>query len=114
MRRFPDVAPAHRFAWFIGFALTNWMACLAATGAGFALADSMPPLVRQGLVFVGPLYFLLILTGETRTRQGIIALACGAVIGPLVHLVSPQWSVMLGGLVGGTLAWAWARRSARG
>jgi len=114
MRRFPDVAPEHRFAWFIGFALTNWMACLAATGAGFALADSMPPLVRQGLVFVGPLYFLLILTGETRTRQGIIALACGAVIGPLVYLVSPQWSVMLGGLVGGTLAWAWARRSARG
>jgi hypothetical protein len=34
-----------------------------------------------------------------------VALACGAVAGPLIHLALPQWSVMLGGLIGGTLAW---------
>ena len=111
MRRFPDLPRAQRLPWLVGFALTNWIACLVATVAGYGLADSMPALVRQGLVFVGPLYFLLILTGETRTRQGIVALACGAAVGPLVHLVSPQWSVMLGGLIGGTLAWALVRRS---
>ena len=105
MRRFPDLPQVHSLAWFVGFALTNWVACLAATMAGYGLADSLPPLVRQGLVFVGPLYFLLILTGETRARHGVVALACGAVVGPLVHLAAPQWSVMLGGLIGGTLAW---------
>jgi len=109
MRRFPDLAPPLRLAWFSGFALTNWIVCLAATLAGYGLAESLPPLVRQGLVFVGPLYFLLILTGETRTRQGIVALACGAVIGPAVHLAAPQWSVMIGGLLGGTLAWLMLR-----
>jgi predicted branched-subunit amino acid permease len=109
MRRFPDLAPPQRLAWFTGFALTNWIVCLAATGAGFGLANSLPPLVRQGLVFVGPLYFLLILTGETRTRQGIVALACGAVVGPLVHVAWPQWSVMMGGLIGGTMAWLYLR-----
>jgi predicted branched-subunit amino acid permease len=109
MRRFPELPPAHRLAWFTGFALTNWIVCLAATVAGYGLANSLPPLVRQGLVFVGPLYFLLILTGETRTRQGIVALACGAVVGPIIHLVSPQWSVMMGGLAGGTLAWLYLR-----
>jgi predicted branched-subunit amino acid permease len=114
VRRFPDLPQAQRLAWFAGFAFTNWLACLAATAAGYGLADSMPPLVRKGLVFVGPLYFLLILTGETRTRQGIVALACGAVAGPLIHLASPQWSVMLGGLVGGTLAWLIVRRRPHG
>ena len=109
MRRFPDLAPPLRLAWFSGFAVTNWIVCLTATLAGYGLADSLPPLVRQGLVFVGPLYFLLILTGETRTRQGIVALSCGAVVGPVVHLVAPQWSVMMGGLVGGTLAWLLVR-----
>ena len=111
MRRLPDVQRACRFAWFVGFALTNWVVCLLATLGGYALADSLPPLVRQGLVFVGPLYFLLILTGETRTRQAALALALGAIVGPLVHLVSPQWSVMLGGLIGGTMAWAMMRGS---
>ena len=111
MRRFPDLAPPQRLAWFTGFALTNWLVCLGATVAGYGLANSLPPLVRQGLVFVGPLYFLLILTGETRTRQGIVALACGAVAGPLIHVAWPQWSVMMGGLIGGTMAWLYLRGS---
>jgi predicted branched-subunit amino acid permease len=113
MRRCPDLPPGERLPWFVGFALTNWVCCLVATAVGYALADSLPPLVRQGLVFVGPLYFVLILIGETRTRHGVLALACGAVAGPLVHLASPQWSVMLGGLIGGTAAWGLNRMTQR-
>lgn len=109
MRRFPAMPLDQRLPWFVGFAITNWVVCLAATLLGYSLADSMPPLVRQSLVFVGPLYFLLLLIGDTRTRQGIAALAAGAVVGPLVHLVSPQWSVMLGGIIGGTAAWLFLR-----
>jgi predicted branched-subunit amino acid permease len=109
MRRCPELPLAQRLPWFIGFALTNWLACIVFTAVGYGLAESLPPLVRQGLVFIGPLYFVLILTGETRTRHGVAALACGAVAGPLIHLATPQWSVMLGGLVGGTLAWGLVR-----
>jgi predicted branched-subunit amino acid permease len=113
MRRCPELPLEQRLPWFVGFALTNWLVSVVATAAGFALSAYLPPLVRQGLVFVGPLYFVLILTGETRTRQGVVALACGAVAGPLIHLAAPQWSVMLGGLVGGTLAWSLVRRKRR-
>jgi predicted branched-subunit amino acid permease len=109
MRRCPELPIEQRLPWFVGFALTNWAACLVSTAVGYALAGSLPLLVRQGLVFVGPLYFVLILTGDTRTRQGVAAVACGAVAGPLVHIVAPQWSVVLGGLVGGTLAFALVR-----
>ncbi|MEO6269115.1 MAG: AzlC family ABC transporter permease [Lautropia sp.] len=111
MRRVPELPQSRRLPWFVGFALTNWVVCMAATVAGFGLADSLPALVRPALVFVGPLYFLLLLTGETRTRQGVAALACGAVVGPLIHLISPQWSVVLGGLIGGTLAWTLVKTS---
>lgn len=105
MRRCPELPHEQRLPWFIGFALTNWVACLVSTAVGYLLAESLPPLVRQGLVFVGPLYFVLILTGETRTRHGVAALACGAVAGPLIYVLAPQWSVLLGGLIGGTVAW---------
>jgi len=113
MRRCPDLPQAERLPWFVGFAFTNWVCCLVATAGGYALAHSMPPLVRQGLVFVGPLYFVLILTGETRSRHGIAALACGAVAGPLIYTVAPEWSVLLGGLVGGTVAFLALRRGKR-
>ncbi len=82
MRRCPELPHEQRLPWFIGFALTNWVACIVSTAVGFGLAESLPPLVRQGLVFIGPLYFVLILTGETRTRHGVLALACGAIVGP--------------------------------
>lgn len=109
MRRCPELPLEQRLPWFVGFALTNWVACIVFTVIGYGLAESLPPLVRQGLVFIGPLYFVLILTGETRTRHGAVALACGAVAGPLIHLATPQWSVLLGGLIGGTLAWGLVR-----
>ena len=113
MRRCPALPPEQRLPWFIGFALTNWVACIVSTAVGFWLAEFLPPLVRQGLVFIGPLYFVLILTGETRTRHGVLALACGAIVGPLIYLVAPQWSVMLGGLIGGTLAWGLLKANKR-
>ena len=109
MRRCPELPQAQRLPWFVGFALTNWVACVVSTAVGYGLAESLPPLVRQGLVFVGPLYFVLILTGESRTRHGVLALACGAMAGPLIYLAAPQWSVLLGGLIGGTVAWGLLR-----
>lgn len=113
MRRCPELPIEQRLPWFVGFALTNWTACVLSTIVGYGLAESLPPLVQQALVFIGPLYFLLILTGDTRTRHGLLALACGAVVGPLVYLAAPQWSVLLGGLIGGTVAWAVLRGSRR-
>jgi len=53
------------------------------------------------------------LNGETRSRHGIAALACGAVAGPLIYTVAPEWSVLLGGLVGGTVAFLALRRGKR-
>jgi hypothetical protein len=36
--------------------------------------------------------------------MGALALTCGAIAGPLFHLLTPEWSVIFAGVVGGTLA----------
>jgi uncharacterized membrane protein YjjP (DUF1212 family) len=56
-------------------------------------------------MFLNPVYFILILSGDVRHRLTILALAGGALAGPLIHLWTPQWSVLLGGFVGGTMAY---------
>lgn len=104
MRRCPDLPPRERMPYFIGFALTTWFGCIAATAVGYYFADAFPPLVQRSLAFLGPLYFVLILAGEARTRVGLLAVACGAIAGPLAYAWTPQWSVLLAGLVGGTIA----------
>lgn len=108
--RFPDLPRAQRLSWFYGFTLVLMAVSALSTAAGYLGADRLPALVRLGLVFMVPMYYLLILAGGARERIAALGLACGAVAGPLAYLVSPQWSVPLGGLVGGTLAYVLLRR----
>jgi predicted branched-subunit amino acid permease len=116
MRRIPDMPRDERLAYFIGFAGTCWAVSIVATAAGYYLAGSFPPLLRLGFLFLNPLYLVVLLVGDARTALAFAALACGAIAGPLLHVVSPEWGVLLTGLVGGTVAYfvqrAWNTRDA--
>jgi predicted branched-subunit amino acid permease len=103
--RFPDMPRPQRLAWFYGFTLVLLAASALSTAAGYLGADRLPPLARLGLVFMVPMYYLLILTGAVRDRTAALGLACGAVAGPLAYLATPEWSVLVGGLAGGTAAY---------
>lgn len=105
MRRAADMPRGARLSYFIGFAGTCWAVSIAATVAGYYLAGSFPPIVSLGFVFLNPVYFVVLLIGEARTKLAAAALVCGALAGPLAHLVNPQWSVLLAGVAGGTLAY---------
>lgn len=105
MARFPDIPRAQRLAWFCGFALVLMTVSAASTAAGYLGADHLPPLARLALVFMAPMYYLLILTGAARERSSMLGLACGAVAGPLAYLAAPEWSVLLAGLIGGSVAY---------
>lgn len=105
MQRCPDMPQERRLPYFIGFAVACWAVSIAATVAGYFLAGWFPAPLRLGFVFLTPVYFIVILVGDVRSALAAWALACGAVAGPLFHLLSPQWSVLLAGLAGGTLAY---------
>lgn len=104
MRRCPDLPREQRFPYFFGFAAACWGIGIVATAVGYFLAGGFPAPLRLGFVFLTPVYFFVILIGDVRTALAAWALICGAAAGPLFHLVSPQWSVLLSGLIGGTLA----------
>ena len=109
--RFPELPRAQRLAWFFGFTLVLVTVSAIATAAGHLGADRLPPLARLALVFMVPMYYLLILTGAVRERLAALGLACGALAGPLAYLATPEWSVPLGGLAGGTVAYLRFRRT---
>ena len=69
--------------------------------------------MQIGMVFLAPVYFVIFLIVEVRTRMVAIALACGGVAGPLFYMLTPHWSVLLAGFIGGTLAFAIHRTAGR-
>ena len=103
--RFPDIPRPQRLSWFYGFTLVLMTVSAASTAAGYLGADRLPPLARLALVFMVPMYYLLILSGSVRERIAAFGLACGAIAGPLAYMATPEWSVPLGGIAGGTVAY---------
>ncbi|HEY9548343.1 MAG TPA: branched-chain amino acid ABC transporter permease, partial [Kiloniellaceae bacterium] len=51
-------------------------------------------------------YFMLVFVADARHRARVLALVAGALTGPPLHLLSPDWGLLLTGLVAGSLAFA--------
>jgi predicted branched-subunit amino acid permease len=116
MRVCPALPAAERLPFFAGFALTLWVVTIATTAAGFHLAGVVPQPVSLGLVFLNPIYFMLVFAEGANQRTRALALGLGAVAGPPLHLLTPDWGLLIAGVGAGTLAFAldrmWARRHA--
>jgi len=104
--RFPAMPVVERLPWLSGFAAVCCAASALATTLGYVIADQLTPLLKLGLAFLAPMYYLLIMLGGVRERPVALAVAAGMITGPLALLVWPHWSLLACGVVGGTLAWA--------
>lgn len=106
MRRCPDLPVERRLPYFLGVATLLWGASLTATAGGYLLAGWVPERVSLGLVFVNPIYFLLILfpVGPARRVQ-VVALCLGGLLGPAFHLLDRDWGLLATGLAAGSIAY---------
>jgi predicted branched-subunit amino acid permease len=103
LRVFPTLPTAHRFYYFVPFALMCLASGLVGTTAGYFLVDTLPHPIALGLLFLNPVFFAVLLL-SIPGRHVAISLVIGAVLGPLTFLVLPQWSLLITGLAGGSAA----------
>lgn len=112
MREGPRMNPALRGPYFAGFAAVCFSAALVGTGAGFLMAGALPRDVTLSLVYLNPVFFTLVFV-DVRDWSLILAVLAGAVTGPMFHLVSADWGLILTGAVAGSFAYLWDRRRRR-
>jgi predicted branched-subunit amino acid permease len=106
MLRCPAMPPPQRMPFFVGFASTIFLAALVGTALGFFLSGLLPREVSLGLVFVNPVYFMLLFLADLRHRGRVLALGFGTVLAPTLHALTPSWGLLLAGILGGTTAFA--------
>src|SRR3546814_14067854 len=92
MRVCPTLPPGQRLPYFAAFGTALWSICLVTTALGFYLAGLLPGFVTLGLVFLNPIYFMLVFVADARPRARVLALVAGAPTGPPLHLLSPHWA----------------------
>ncbi len=100
----PTLTTRARLPFFFGFVTVLQAGTLLTTGIGYFLPGVLPLSITLGLVFLNPIYFMLIFAADMRARARALALGFGAVCGPLLHLVSPEWGLLATGLIAGTIA----------
>ena len=104
MRDFPKMKPEDRLSYFTGFAFVCWAVSTPATVLGYLVAGQVPSYINLGLVFINPLFFLLTFT-EVKPRANRMAILLGGPIGLLSYLWFPDYSLLIAGLFGGTIAY---------
>ncbi len=106
MQRYPDIPQERRLPFFLGFGLTLWGLSMAGTLAGFFLVGMVPPAVGLGLVFLNPIYFMLMFVADFRLPARALALAFGAIAGPLLQPLGSDCGLLAAGLLAGSVAFA--------
>ena len=109
MREFQTIEAKHRLSYFMGLGLLCWLISVPGTILGYYLAGMVPPAITLGLVFINPLFFLLTFT-DVKPWGNRIAIGLGCLIGPIFYAFDRDSSLLLTGLVAGTLAYAVERR----
>jgi len=109
MREFPSIDPKHRMNYFVGLALPCWLISPMGTVLGYFVAGWVPTAVTLGLVFINPLFFLLTFT-DVKPWANRLAIGLGCLMGPAFYVLDADSSLLLTGLVAGTLAYWIDRR----
>ena len=100
-----------RVDYWIGIGSATWSVAVLATIFGFYLSDYLNKDMLMGLAILNPIYFTCMLVGAMKTAQVTLSVILGAFLGPVFYFISPEWSILLGGLSAGSLAYFFGEKS---
>ncbi len=101
--------PVDLHAYFRGIAAATLPAALLGTALGLAFGKELPPVLAFGATLFLPVYFALLLAGETKGRNEGGAVLGGLLLTPPVEYVLPGWGIFVTALTVGAAITAFER-----
>ena len=102
---YETVEKKDRVDFWIGIGSATLSVSILATIIGFYLADYLNKDMLMGLAILNPIYCTCMMVGAMKTLQITLSVILGAILGPVFYFFSPEWSILLGGLIGGSVAY---------
>ena len=100
-----------RVDFWIGIGSATWSVAVLATIIGFYLSDYLNKDMLMGLAILNPIYFTCMMVGAMKTVQVKLSVILGAILGPIFYFFSPEWSILLGGLTAGSVAYLFGEKN---
>ena len=102
--RIQTVDQKNRIDFWIGIGVGTWSTAIIATIIGYLLSDYLSKDMVIGLAIVNPVYFACMMVGAMKSKSISTAVILGAISGPVLFLLYPEWSILIGGTLAGTIA----------
>ena len=101
---YQSINKEYRIDYWIGVGIATLSISIIGTIIGFLSSDYLNKDMMIGLAIVNPVYFTCMMVGAMKTIQITLSVVLGAILGPLFFLLSPEWSILFGGFLAGTIA----------
>jgi predicted branched-subunit amino acid permease len=102
-RRGPKLLEEDRLPFYLGVSITCLTGGCIGTVIGFTAAEFLPFYLKVSLIFLNPVYFVFVFS-SAQNKNCLIAAGIGAILGPLLYQIAPDWTVPLTGILAGTVA----------
>ena len=102
---YQKIEKKYRIDFWIGIGTATWTVAIIGTIIGFLVSDYLNKDMMIGLAIVNPVYFTCMMVGAMKTIQISLSIILGAILGPAFFFISPEWSILYGGILAGSLAY---------
>ena len=95
--------PHQLLTYYKGFTSVVFVCGMTGTMTGFFLDDLLPPHILRLIIYITPLYILLLLVNARQTINRLAGFF-GAALSPFIYIFAGDWAILIAGLAGGTAA----------
>ena len=98
-----NIKEDEKFNYFVGLGGFLWANSVVCTVAGYLFSNLVPHEILIALVFINPMYFLVMTVSNLEEKKIICSIFVGATLSIFLNDVFPGWSVLIAGVLAGTL-----------
>ena len=102
---YKKIPKEYRIDYWIGIGSATVSVSVIGTFIGFSFSEYLNKDMMIGLAILNPVYFLCMMVGASKTIPVTLSVLLGTILGPIIYLFSPEWSILLAGVIGGTIAY---------
>jgi len=101
---YENVKKKNRIDFWIGIGTATWSVAIISTIIGYTASEYLNKDILIGLAIINPIYFICMIVGAMKTIQVSLSVILGSILGPSFYFISPEWCILFGGIIAGTIA----------
>jgi predicted branched-subunit amino acid permease len=105
LSNYDKITKENRFSFFLGLGSTLWILSTLATVIGFYAAGILSAKVFVALIFLNPIYFMCMIVSVLNKSHIVATVFLSVILAPILFLVTPDWSVLLAGIISGIISY---------